>query len=108
MRLKPVVPRTVAARDAEDAVRYLRAEAGERVALDFVDSLESVFEQLSRHPLSGSLRYAYELNLPELRVLPLRRYSYLVFYLDRADYVDVWRVLHARRDIPSWISEADS
>ncbi len=26
-------------------------------------------------------------------------FPYVVFYVDRADSVDVWRILHARRDI---------
>jgi toxin ParE1/3/4 len=33
----------------------------------------------------------------------LWRFPYLVFYLERADCIDVWRVLHAQRDIPSWM-----
>ena len=31
----------------------------------------------------------------------------MVFYVDRADHIDIWRVLHGKRDIPSWIREAD-
>jgi toxin ParE1/3/4 len=29
----------------------------------------------------------------------------LVFYFERADDVDVWRVLHGQRDIPAWMKE---
>ncbi|WP_343293124.1 type II toxin-antitoxin system RelE/ParE family toxin [Vandammella animalimorsus] len=32
------------------------------------------------------------------------RYSYcLVFYVARSDRIDVWRVLHERRDMPAWL-----
>jgi len=27
---------------------------------------------------------------------------HIVFYADLADRVDVWRVLHGKRDIPVW------
>jgi toxin ParE1/3/4 len=31
------------------------------------------------------------------------RFPYLIFYLVGADHVDVWRVLHAERDIAAWM-----
>lgn len=31
--------------------------------------------------------------------------AYPVFYVEREDEVDVWRILHAARDIPRWLSE---
>jgi toxin ParE1/3/4 len=39
--------------------------------------------------------------LPGLRFWPLKRYPYFVFYLERETHIDVWRVLHAERDIPA-------
>jgi toxin ParE1/3/4 len=60
---------------------------------------------MSRHPATGSLRYAHELDLPELRFWPLKRFPYLVFYVDHANHVDVWRILHGERDIPAWLNE---
>jgi toxin ParE1/3/4 len=27
--------------------------------------------------------------------------------VERSDHVDVWRVLHAERDIPAWMRESD-
>ena len=38
---------------------------------------------------------------------PLRRYPYLVFYVEREDHLDVWRVLHAQRGIPGWMQEPE-
>nr|MEA2799523.1 toxin ParE1/3/4 [Phenylobacterium sp.] len=34
-----------------------------------------------------------------------RRYPYLIFYVERDSHVDVWRLLHAERDIPAWLQE---
>jgi toxin ParE1/3/4 len=35
----------------------------------------------------------------------LKRFPYLVFYSERSDAIEVWRVLHGRRDIPAWLAE---
>lgn len=103
MSVKPVVPRARARRDVEAAVEAYLNEAGEAVALGFVAALERAYRHLARHPGSGSGRYAHELDLPGLRVWPLRLYPYLVFYVERRTEIDVWRVLHAERDIPAWL-----
>ncbi len=47
-----------------------------------------------------------ELDLPGLRCWPVKRYPYLVFYVERDDHIDVWRVLHGQRDIPAWLRES--
>jgi toxin ParE1/3/4 len=59
--------------------------------------------QARRPPRAGSPRHAHELNLPGLRAWPLTRYPHLVFYVERPDHVDVWRVHHGQRDIPVWM-----
>ena len=66
-------------------------------------SVDAAGEGQARHPATGSARYALELNLPGLRSWPLKHYPYLVFYVERADHIDVWRVLHSQRDIPAWL-----
>ena len=98
---KPVVPRGLANRDVEEAVDHYLDEAGERTALAFVEALERAYEHIARHPAAGSPRYAHELGLPGLRSWPLGRFPYLVFFVERDDHVDVWRVLHGERDIPA-------
>jgi len=90
-----------AAADIHSAVRYYRREAGTDVGLGFIDALERAVGQIARSPQSGSLRFAYELEIPDLRVRPVARFPYLVFYVIGDDFVDVWRVLHTKRDIPS-------
>ena len=102
---KPVAPRARARQDIEEAIDHYRADAGQTVALGFVEALETAFAHLAAQPSSGSLRYAYELDLPGLRVWPLRRYPWLIFYQDTPDRVDVWRVLHGASDIPAWMAD---
>lgn len=107
MRAKPVVPREQAKQDVEDALAYDMAQNAEAAALGFIDALERAYTYLGRHPATGSPRYAHELNLPGLRSWPLTRYPYLVFYVERADHVDVWRVLQGQRDIPAWMQDSE-
>jgi toxin ParE1/3/4 len=101
--IKPVVPRALARADVDDALAYYVDEAGRDVALAFIDALETAYRHLSRHAKTGSSAYAYELDIPQLRFWPLRRFPFLIFYMEHDDHIDVWRVLHAQRDIPAWL-----
>lgn len=101
---KSVVPRELANRDVDEAIDHYLSEAGEQVALAFVEALERAYRHISR-PASGSTRYAVELSLPGLRAWPLRRLSHVAFYVEANECIDVWRVLHGARDIPAWMQE---
>ena len=48
-----------------------------------------------------------ELNLPGLRSWPLGRFPHIVLYFEMKDCLDVWRVLHAMRDIRAWMQKKD-
>jgi toxin ParE1/3/4 len=104
---KPVLPRDLARRDVEAAVDYYILEAGPEVALGLVEALHTAYRAIADHPAAGSPRYANELALPGLRSRMLKRYPYLVFYIEHDDHIDVWRVLHAHRDIPAWMLEPE-
>lgn len=108
MKAKPVIPRALASQDVENAISYYLAEQAEQAALGFIDALEYAYTHISRHPASSMSRYAHEVDLPGLLCWPLKRYPYLVFYVERDDHVDVWRVLHCMRDIPAWLAESAS
>jgi toxin ParE1/3/4 len=108
MRAKPVIPRRRAEQDVEDALGYYIAEHATHAALGLIAALENAYAHVSRHPATGSPRYGYALDLPGLRSWPLTGYPYLVFYVERTDHIDVWRVLHGQRDIPAWMHEPDA
>lgn len=104
---KPVVPREQAVRDIDAAIAFYLEDGGAAGALGFIDAVEQAFVHIASQAASGSPRYAHELNLPGLRSWPLPRYPYLVFYAVQESHVDVWRVLHGRRDIPQWMLDPD-
>ena len=108
MKVKQVIPREQADRDVDEAIDHYLAEDAEQAALGFIEALEQAYRYISRHPATGSPRYAHEIDLPGLRSWPLTRYPYLVFYVERADHIDVWRVLHGQRDIPAWMQLPDN
>lgn len=96
--------RALAADDIEAAVDHCRVEAGSETALDFVDALDAAVDHLRQYPNSGSLRFAFEIEIPELRSWSLQKFPYLIFYVPQQECIDIWRVLHARRDIPAYLS----
>lgn len=108
MKAKPVIPREQANRDVDEAVAHYLNEAGESVAVGFIDALEKAYGHIGRNPTTGSPRYAHELNLPGLLAWPLTRYPHLVFCVEHSDHIDVWRVLHCQRDIPAWMQEPNT
>ena len=52
-----------------------------------------------RSPHTGSLRFAYDFGIPDLRAWDLKRFPYVIFYMALGDRIDIWRVLHTSRDI---------
>jgi toxin ParE1/3/4 len=105
---KHVRLRQLAADDIGAAVDFYLAEAGNEVSGGFIDAVEGALGHVGRHPHNGSLRFSYELDIPDLRAWALPRFPYLVFYVDKDSHVDVWRVLHSRRDIPASLAEDDT
>ena len=107
MIAKSVVPRERARRDVADAVDYNADTAGQNIAVAFIDAVEAAYRHIVRQPASGSPRYAHELHLPGLCCWRLRRFPYMLLYIEQDDHIDVWRVLHGHRDIPAWMQEPE-
>ena len=55
-------------------------------------------KKLKSTPGAGSARYAH--LLANLRMFVVQDFPYLVFYLEQDSYIDILRILHARRDLP--------
>ena len=108
MNARQVIARRRARQDVDEAIAHYLGEGAEQTALDFVDALERAYDRIGRHPGSGSPRYAHELNLPGLRDYQVVRFPYLIFYIECADHSDVWRVLHAERNVAAWMQASDA
>lgn len=102
---KPVRLRQLAAADIESAVDHFLTEAAPDIAARFISTVERALQHIARHPHSGSLRFSYDLDIPELRAWPTTRFPYLVFYVEHETAIDVWRLLHTSRDIPATLAD---
>lgn len=105
---KHVRLRQLAAVDLDHASEFYRREAGEQTALDFIDAVERGIKRIGSSPHVGSLQFAYELAIPDLRAWPLQRFPYIVFYVVANEEIDVWRILHTRRDLPETLTPPDT
>ena len=105
MNAKHVIPRAQASADVEATVEHYLSENAADAALGFIDALEQAYRHIGLHAATGSPRYGHALGIPSLRTWSLTRYPFLVFYVEAADHIDVWRVLHTRRDIPERMRE---
>jgi toxin ParE1/3/4 len=105
---KPVRLRRLAADDIDAALDFYVTSAGAGVARRFLDAVQRGLSQLSRHPQVGSLRFAFELDIPELRAWPIAKFPYLVFYVERDAEIDVWRLVHTSRDIPATLADSNN
>lgn len=103
---RTIIRRQIARTDIEQAAVYYLETAGLPVAERFVAAIEAAAAHAATHPEAGSARYAQALDRHGVRFWPLKGFPYLVFYLDADDHLDVWRVLHAERDIPAWLRES--
>lgn len=106
MTRKPVVPREAANRDVEQIIDHYLAEGAAQAAAGFVSEFQRALDRIATHPALGSPSYALELQIPRLRCWSLQHFPYLVFYLEQETFVEIWRVLHGRRDIPRWMLNA--
>jgi toxin ParE1/3/4 len=103
--MKRALQRTLAQQDIAKAFDYYLRAAGPAVAIDYVHEMDACMQRIERFPEAGSTRYASLLDIDGLRFAVVTRFPYLVFYLERTDYVDIVRVLHQHRDIPDAFDE---
>lgn len=102
---RTIIRRQLARTDIEQAAAYYFDTAGLTVTERFVAAVEAAAAHAATHPEAGSARYAQALDRPGPRFWQLKDFPYLVFYRDAGDHLDVWRVLHAERDVPAWLRE---
>ena len=103
--MKPLHWRRPARHDAMEAAKWYGREAGRANGERFLAAVDASLARIAHHPSIGSTRYALPLQLADLRFWPVDGFPYLVFYIERDDRIDVWRVLHEKRDIPAWMGD---
>ncbi len=97
--MKPAVLRPQASRDQQGEARYYRNEAGTRVALRLVKATNTALDQIELNPGIGSPLLGKRLGIPGLRTWQVVKFPLLWFYFERADHLDVVRLLGERQNI---------
>lgn len=105
MKTRVVVRRRRARQDIDEAAAHYFHEGGAGLEARFIDMLQAAIRHIAAHPASGSPRYADIAQISGLRSWPLKRFPYLIFYVEAGDRIDVWRILHAQRDLAAWLQE---
>lgn len=103
---KPVIRLELAQADERGAVIHYAREAGLDLSLRFTEALRDAYRSIGERPAIGSPRYGDLLGIENLRSRKVKRFPFLVFYVERVDHVDIWRVLHSQRDIAAWLGDA--
>jgi len=103
--VKPAIQRALAQQDIRSTFDYYLSVASAEAAAGFVREMDACMQRIEHYPAAGALRYAELLNVEGLRCAVVERFPYLVFYFERADYLDIVRVLHQHRDIPGILAE---
>ncbi|MBA3591088.1 type II toxin-antitoxin system RelE/ParE family toxin [Methylibium sp.] len=97
--MKPAVLRPQALRDQQGEVRYYRKEGGARVAVRVVKATNAALDQIELDPGIGSPVLGKRLGIPGLRTWQVAKFPLLWCYFERADHLDVVRLLGERQDI---------
>lgn len=92
--------RPLADGDIDAHVAHLAREAGDAVALRFLEGLERTLGAVASEPAVGSPRHFDDPRLAGLRARPVAGFRRIVvFYLTLDTAVEVVRVLHGARDL---------
>lgn len=86
---------TRAAEEDLSAIFQYLAEHRRSAAEDFLNAVETTLRRLEEHP-----RSARETEWQNIRMVPIGRFPYLLFYELTADEIQIWRVLHGARSRP--------
>ena len=90
-----------AEQDVEEIVDYISHDSAQAAAT-FRVALQGVCEMLVDIPEAGSARNFHNPEMKGLRMLPVRKFTkYLIFYRSTSEGLEIVRVVHGARDLPS-------
>ena len=92
--------RPAAGADILAAAGHYRTDSGLGIALAFIDAIDRACYEIARTRGAGTLAYAEALGIPGLRSLAVRSVPHRVFFREAGEFIDVWRVLNSRRELP--------
>ena len=103
--MKPAELRPQALLDQQGEVRYYRKEGGSRVAVSLAKATNAALDQIELDPGIGSPTLGKRLGIPGLRTWRVAKFPLLWCYFERADRLDVVRLLGERQDIAALLGD---
>ena len=104
--MKPAVLRPQALRDQQSEVRHYRKEGGTRVAMRVAKATNQALDQIEFEPGMGSPTLGKLLGISGLRTWRLGKFPLVWCYFERADHLNVVRLLGERQDIAAILGDA--
>ncbi|MCW6050985.1 type II toxin-antitoxin system RelE/ParE family toxin [Lyngbya sp. CCAP 1446/10] len=102
-----IVIRPMASFDIDEQFAYIATNNFD-AALRFFDAARQTFSQLAQMPAIGSLYSIENPRLVGLRKWAVRGFDkHLIFYVERDEYIEIVRLLHAARDLPEILGEEE-
>ena len=99
MTVRTNAPHRPAIADVHDIICHDREQAATTVAENFAIEIDEAYARLRQHPNIGSPRPALDLDIDGVKSWALKRFPHQIFYEIQNDHVELWRILHPRRDI---------
>ena len=96
--MKPARLRPQARLDRLAEVRYYRQGAGSAIAERLVQASAQALDQIEQQPGMGSPTLGKSLDMEGLRTWRIKGFPLIWFYFERADHLDVVRLLGERQD----------
>jgi toxin ParE1/3/4 len=104
--LKPARVRPQARLDRLAEVRYYRQEAGSAIAERLVRASAQALDQIEQQPGMGSPTLGKSLDMEGLRTWRIKGFPLIWFYFERADHLDVVRLLGERQDVVALLMQS--
>jgi toxin ParE1/3/4 len=105
MTRRPICYRAAFDSDLDAAIAHYRDHAGGHLAIAFIDAVQAACRAIAEQPALGSPRHGHELGLPGLRTWTVAGFPWRIHYLETAHSIDLWRIGHARRDVPGLLRD---
>jgi toxin ParE1/3/4 len=102
--MKRVVLRPRAEIDVIEVTQWYAEQGGQALAERFFDAAREAAKAIQGMPGIGSPRLGHITGIEGLRSWPLRRFPVRWFYIERADFIDVIRLLGERQDLEALLS----
>ncbi|MGH9769536.1 MAG: type II toxin-antitoxin system RelE/ParE family toxin [Blastocatellia bacterium] len=104
-----IIKRPLARFDLIEEADFIEQVYGLVKAESFLDAAEAAFSSLVSMPLMGSPRPDLAAEISDLRQWRIKGFEdYLIFYRPLPDGVEIIRVLHGKRNIPTILSDEEA